>query len=782
MMAGLLGVALVGCGIAAIAAVAGPVAAAQAGDPSAGERLPVDDLPSAEGVKQRELRQEAVQAVLKGQATPEKINGSTVVRLGGQSLFRHTDRYVELQREQTDRIFVVLVDFGNDRDPNYPDQDTNPNIPGPARFDGPLENQIPQPDRTVDNSTVWRSNFSQQYFQDLYFGAGESLKNYYESQSSGRYSVSGEVTNWVKVRYNQARYGRSDGFPCATNICGNVYDLVRDGANAWVADQLAQGRTLADITADLKTFDVWDRYDFDHDGDFNEPDGYIDHFQIVHAGGDQADGDPIYGEDAIWSHRSFAYRNTPVGPPGNQGGGTQVGNTGLWIGDYTMQPENGGRSVFYHEYGHDLGLPDDYNILSGGDNNNEHWTLMAQSRLGAKTDEAIGERGGDLGAWNKLQVGWLNAVTVEANQPRLITLGPEEYNSNKPQAIVVHLPDKVVVTQYGAPAAGAKQWYSGDGNNLEQTMTRQVTLGAGPASLTFQARWDIEDCGPTANDACDYAYVEVDNGSGFTPIAGNITHPVEGNGIDGTQTTNVPATFDLSAYAGQTIGLRFRYSTDPAAGGNDGAVPNGIFIDQIAITSGGATVFTDGAENGANGWTLDGFSDIGATSSQSFDNFYIAGYRSYVGYDQYLKTGPYYFGYANTRPDFVDHYAYQQGLLISYWDTSYRDNDTFAHPGSGRNLYIDAHPAPMLRADGLPWRSRIQVYDAPFSLKRADRVTLHQNSVAESFGGLAGQPVFDDKAKFFYDELPNHGVKLPGVGVKIRVLATIGTTMVVLVS
>ena len=45
----------------------------------------------------------------------------------------------------------------------------------------------------------------------------------------------------------------------------------------------------------------------------------------------------------------------------------------------------------------------------------------------------------------------------------------------------------------------------------------------------------------------------------------------------------------------------------------------------------------------------------------------------------------------------MDHYAYQQGLLISYWDTSYADNDTFAHPGYGRNLYIDAHPTPMIR-------------------------------------------------------------------------------------
>ena len=41
-----------------------------------------------------------------------------------------------------------------------------------------------------------------------------------------------------------------------------------------------------------------------------------------------------------------------------------------------------------------------------------------------------------------------------------------------------------------------------------------------------------------------------------------------------------------------------------------------------------------------------------------------------MSYDKYLKTGPYNFGYANTKPDWVDHYAYQQGLLISYWDTS----------------------------------------------------------------------------------------------------------------
>ena len=204
---------------------------------------------------------------------------------------------------------------------------------------------------------------------------------------------------------------------------------------------------------------MWDRYDYDGDGDFNEPDGYIDHFQIVHAGGDQADGDPWQGEDAIWSHRWKTFQGTGQGPAGNPDGGNQIGTSGIWIADYTIQPENGGRSVFFHEFGHDLGLPDDYNVLAGGDNTNEHWTLMAQSRLGAKGEQFIGDRAGDLGAWNKLQLGWLDYETLVAGPGvggnRTLKLGPEEYNTEDPQAVVVVLPQKEVVTELGAPAAGA---------------------------------------------------------------------------------------------------------------------------------------------------------------------------------------------------------------------------------------------------------------------------------------------------------------------------------------
>ena len=132
-------------------------------------------------------------------------------------------------------------------------------------------------------------------------------------------------------------------------------------------------------TSMLAEFDQWDRYDYDFDGDFNEPDGYIDHFQIVHAGGDQADGDPYQGEDAIWSHRWYAYQSDDgvTGPPRTRSAAREIGDTGIWIGDYTIQPENGGLSVFAHEYGHDLGLPDDYDTAGGDGNPAEWWTLMA---------------------------------------------------------------------------------------------------------------------------------------------------------------------------------------------------------------------------------------------------------------------------------------------------------------------------------------------------------------------------------------------------------------------
>ncbi|GAB3589547.1 immune inhibitor A [Angustibacter peucedani] len=752
-----------------------------------------DELGNALETKRRDLREAALSDVIAGKATPVTKNGSTVVKVGRTADARsrstsgrtsaaaqRTDQYVELQREKTDRIFVVLAEFGNERHPSYPDKDQDPATPGPATFEGPLHNKIPQPDRSKDNSTVWQADYNQAHFQDLYFGKGEnSLASYYKKQSSGRYTVSGQVTDWVKVRYNEARYGRSNGYPCAGNVCSNTWNLVADAVNQWVADQKAKGRTTAQITADLKSFDQWDRYDFDHDGNFNEPDGYIDHFQIVHAGGDQADGDPQQGEDAVWSHRWYVNQagTGSSGPATNKLGGTQVGDTGLWVGDYTIQPENGGLSVFTHEYGHDLGLPDEYDT-AGGSNGVEHWTLMAQSRLNAP-GEALGEKPGDLGAWDKLQLGWLDYEIAPAGTKRTLELGPHEYNSAKAQALVVPLPPKKVTTQLGAPASGSFQWFSGQGDDLSTTLTRSVTLAAGTSTLAFKARWNIEDCGP---DACDYAYVEVNDGSGWVAIPGSIGTAAEGNGIDGAHPAWTPATFDLSSYAGKSVQLRFRYTTDGAAQGTDPDLGwSGLFADDISVTSGGATVFTDDVETAQPGWTAAGFTRVGSSVTNSYANAYIASNRSYVSYDRWLQSGPYNFGFAS-KPDFVEHFPYQQGLLVSYWDTSQSDNNTSQHPGEGLILPIDSHPAPIYRIDGQPWRTRVQVYDAPFSLQKADSFTLHVADQPSYVRGQNAVPTFNDTKSYWSSVVPGSSAKVANAGVKLQVLEQDGTTMKVRLS
>ncbi len=747
-----------------------------------------DELPNPLEDKRRALRESAITGVLDGDLKPVQKDGSTVVKVGrgtspaeaarkGNKKFRkdskarsgakQQDQYVELSQERADKIFVILAEFGNQRHADYPDVDTDPDTPGPTTFEGPLRNKIPEPDRTKDNSTVWQADYNRQHYQDLYFKKkGDSVKTYYETQSSGRYTVDGTVSDWVKVPYNEARYGREDS---------TTWNLIQDAVTQWVADQKAAGKTDAQIKSGLQAYDKYDRYDFDGDGDFNEADGYIDHFQIVHAGGDEADGDPQQGEDAIWSHRWYAFLTDAgvTGPADNKLGGTQVGDTGIWIGDYTVQPENGGLSVFVHEYGHDLGLPDAYAISGGGDNSNEYWTLMAQSRLNAK-GEPLGTRPGDLGAWEKLQLGWLDYETLSTHQKKTIAMGPQEYNTKKAQGAVVVLPKKDVTTDNGAPASGTKQFYSDKGDNLANSMTTDIDLtGKTTASVTAKIRYSIEE-------GYDYAYFQAstDGGSTWTALNGSFNGadlPPDTSGnpsLSGEHAQWDEVSIPLDTYAGQKIKFRVYYKTD------GGVAEQGLFLDDINLTVDGATVLNDGAETGGPAWTFDGFKIVGATSTQAFDNYYVMGHRSYVSFDKYLLTGPYNFGFANTKPDWVEHYKYGHGLLISYWDTSMQDNNTSLHPGSGRNLPIDANPEPIINiATGAPWRARIQMYDAPFSLHKADSMTLHTNGVASYIRGQGAKPLFDDTKKYWYEELPNHGVKLPAAGVKVRVLEEKGTSL-----
>ena len=336
---------------------------------------------------------------------------------------------------------------------------------------------------------------------------------------------------------------------------------------------------MAQVTAYLEEFDVQDRYDADGDGVFTEPDGFIDHFQIVHAGGDEASGDPVYGEDAIWSHRWYASLQAggPNGYPGfNAGSGGASGGltlpdnpTGVWVGDYTIQPENGGLGVFAHEYGHDLGLPDLYDTsgnTGGAENSTAFWTLMSSgSNIGDGSQDGIGDAPTDMGTYEKLQLGWLDYDLAFAGKASEHRLSPSTVTTKEAQALITVLPPKAVPLELGAPCTGCGErfFYSGSGDALNNTMTRadhglRCAHRQGPLRDRGRLRLRLprglrrrHDLHAARHEPVAPA-AEADQ-SGFNGSGAGIDGTTEGAWVD--LTTTVPA---------GTTALRVRYQTDSA--------------------------------------------------------------------------------------------------------------------------------------------------------------------------------------------------------------------------
>ena len=614
-----------------------------------------------------------------------------------------------------------------------------------GEFDDLSHNEIPEPDRTVDNSTYWVPDFSRDFFNQLLYSqtpGDNSMANYYLEQSSGRYTVVGDTTEWVTAPGNAADYD--------DNPDTNVWTFLQDTCNAWYDDQIADGKTPAEIDAYLAQFDVWDRYDYNGDGNFDEPDGYIDTFQSVHAGEGEEAGAPPW---TIWSHSWYAYYQDigSTGPAFNKLGGLQIGASDYWVGKYTIQPENGGLGVFAHEYGHDMGLPDLYDYY--GENGTGFWTLMSSGSWLDEGKDSIGNKPNHMGAWEKFQLGWLNYEVGFAGQKSQHKLGPMEYNTKQAQGVFVVLPEKPVTEHIADPFAGDYFYFSGSANDLRNQMTKAFTLGAG-ATLTAEVNYGIEDGYDFAN-----VIASTDGGVTWQTVPTNLSNStVEPNGIEGFSGGWVDLAVDLSAYAGN-VALGFRYSSD------GGVNYDGFMVDDISISG----YPLDGAEADA-GWTYTpatGFRMTTGTEDKLYGQYYVAEYRTYKGYDYGLKVGPYYFGYTE-KPNYVDHFAYQDGLLINYWDTSQADNNTGLHPGKGLLLPVDAHPQTLYRVDGGVWRNRIQTYDSTFTLAKTDGIpNIHVNSELSPVPSLPAVKAFDD-TKLWYDPTnPLGSVITPNTGTKI---------------
>jgi immune inhibitor A len=214
------------------------------------------------------------------------------------------------------------------------------------------------------------------YFQDLLFSTNDparSLNDFYQQNSYGKVSVTGDVVGWLRMPQTYAYY--TDGQQGLGGPPMNAQTLAADAV-------LAANAAGVDFTQ------------YDNDGN-----GQMDGFFVVHAG-------PGFEETGnvndIHSHKW-----TLVSP---------MNIDGVVVSNYTMQPEEQGSlapvniGVFCHEFGHFFGLPDFYDV-DGSSQGIDKWSLMAAGNY-ARSD---GSSPAHFCAWCKIQLGWLAPINVTGN-------------------------------------------------------------------------------------------------------------------------------------------------------------------------------------------------------------------------------------------------------------------------------------------------------------------------------------------------------------------------------
>jgi immune inhibitor A len=633
-----------------------------------------------------------------------------------------------------------------------------------VEFTDPAHNQIVQPDRALDNSTYWIPDFSRAHYEDMMFSNGgasygfPSMRDYYRQVSSGRYAVDGQVSEWVQVPFPESEFGANSRLGAGSDDAnGPVFRVVDAAVQAAAADP------AAGIDWSPSLVDVYDRYDCDEDGDFDEPDGYVDHLTIIHAGEGEEAGGGAQGGDAIWSHRWYANFGDigTAGPRRCLLGGYEVPGTGLWAGDYTIEPENGGVGVLAHEFGHDLGLPDLYDLSGANDNAVSFWSIMSDGGWPSDDPNTLDTKPVHMGPWEKLWLGWLDGdlARVRLGEREKIVLGPAEGRTpGAAQAIRVNLPDYEQTSTIFAPeGSDPNYYYSGQGNDLDNYMTRPMAL-ASATPITFRANYDIEL-------DWDYAYLDAsaDGGYTFEPVETSLSSTTNPNGqnfgfgITGTSGGWVDGAATLPA---GTTHIRFRYWTDGSV------VGQGFAVDTIQV---GTDPVDNATDPGA--WDFAGFSQAAnGEVTQTFFHYYLVESRSYVRNDESL-CGAYQFLVGN----FLEKQCYADGVLIWYRNSGYADNDVSVHPGFGQILVVDSHPAPNPAVFGRgSLRERWQTWDSTFGLSDHS-VTLHAyrgNNLLERTYDAPAVPVFRDTGPEAYwnAEVPFNSVMTPGSGLVIKIL------------
>lgn len=589
------------------------------------------------------------------------------------------------------------------------------------------------------DTEMYYSSYPVSHYQDLMFSpsgftgpSGQNLEsgyNFYQDESGGTFFFEGETFGWVTADNDASHYGANDA---DTENDKNVPALVKEAVT----------KAVQEHGVDLADYDLEDPYDVNGNGNIDEPDGLIDHVMIYHSSVGEEAGGGVLGDDAIWSHRFFV--------DGQQGGYTIPGTQQKLFG-YTIQPIDAATGVVVHEFGHDLGLPDEYDIEGSAEGSPVGiWSVMAS---GSWVGSPAGTKPTGFSPYarsflqNTYGGDWIDELVVNLDDimgnPQDVNLVEASNHSGTVNQIRVDLPEPLF--DFMPPYTDSYQYYSGKGDMKSNSMSFTVDLPAtGTLELSMKAHWDIEV-------DWDYLLIEA-NG---TVLAGNHTkatnseHPsvtnfitgksLDINGAEGTEGW-VDLIFDVTAYAGQSVTFSLNYETDQSVGGY------GFVADDIAVKQSGTTIHADGAET-ADTVILDGFSRASDKAPGLPQNYWIQ-LRSANGRDA---------GFANMFNS--------PGVLVWFGNENYSDNkvgDTEdGHPGYGFTGVVDADQNIIM--DGSSIGSTLsQIRDAAFS--------IYNQKTSSGDNHLSAISVFDDSNDYSSPEQPASGLVLPEHGFKMEVI------------
>jgi immune inhibitor A len=642
---------------------------------------------------------------------------------------------------------------------------------GPVRTDKVLVLLIQFPDfahnnvRPEDDPVLLYPDYTRAHYQKMIFGkngyegpSGQkfiSVKQFYEQQSGGSYTIEGAVGGWYTAKHPASYYGGNDP---STGNDANPRELIKE----------ALSEAAKDPSLHLQDFDQEDPYDLDGDGNLREPDGIIDHLMVIHAGvGEEAGGGSL-GPDAIWSHSwdlggAYTIPGTQADVP--YWGGRLAGFA------YTIEPEDGAAGVFAHEFGHNLGLPDEYDTSYSQNGVGEpvgFWSIMSS---GSWSGKIPGTEPSGFSPYDKEYLqstmpdsNWFKDVTLNLQdldrRGTTVLLDEASVKGTNADAVRIDLPKKATLIQ--KPKTGAFAYYGGSGDEIDHKMVATADLtDAAQAALEYdiwfntEANWDFamvqvsDDNGKTWKSLATPHTTDAINADGYPAIKANLP------GYTGSSGGWIHERVDLSAYAGKRIQIQFRYMTDW------GTNLDGVFVDNVKLEKDGHAIIDDGAE-GESAFHLDGF--VKSDGNKYTDHYYLLEWRNWDAADTAL---------AHIRRG-ASLLTYDPGLVIWYVDNAYDDNWVGNHPGDGFLGVVDAHQNTAVWSDGTAASTIYQIQDAAFSTKRTDVTFLDYRSLLGLYLYEKGQrPVatFDDRRDYSNPGQIYAGRHVPRYGLKIDVLA-----------